>query len=270
MILGHELKIGIKKYKYIKDYLIRNSWFQIIFAAVSKLDFNFHLDTLGTVKDLSMSKIQKTAVLQLHNAFRSMVKPPASNMLKMEWDPDLEQIAQNFANKCIVAHNPDRHKEAKNYDWVGENIAWGTGTCGEKECGDIFEGVKRWFSESQAYDYINGQCSGKCTLYTQMAWWESNKLGCGAKRCGDRTILVCNYAPGGNYVGVKPYKTGKPCSECPSGLVCEDNLCAAKKQEVPRPNAPANQAAGPADQAVGPTAATATSPTGAAAIARSG
>ena len=26
---------------------------------------------------------------------------------------------------------------------VGENIAWGTGTCGEKECGDVYEGVKR-------------------------------------------------------------------------------------------------------------------------------
>ncbi|XP_065661641.1 uncharacterized protein LOC100198409 isoform X1 [Hydra vulgaris] len=190
----------------------------------------------GSVSGISLSQSQKDAILQLHNAFRSMVKPTASNMLRMMWDEDLEKISTNFASKCIVAHNPDRHKLAKNYDWVGENIAWGTGTCGDKECGDVYEGVKRWFSESKSYNFLTGQCSGKCTLYTQMVWWESNKLGCGAKRCGDRTILVCNYAPGGNYVGQRPYKTGKSCSECPSGLLCEDNLCTETKKTETNPS----------------------------------
>ena len=189
------------------------------------------LENPGSVAGTALSESQKQAVLQLHNAFRSMVKPTASNMLKMSWDKDLEKISTDFANKCIVAHNPDRHKLAKNYDWVGENIAWGTGTCGDKDCGDVYEGVKRWFSESKSYNFLTGQCSGKCTLYTQMVWWESNKLGCGAKRCGDRTILVCNYAPGGNYVGQRPYKSGKPCSECPGDMACEDNLCVEKKQD---------------------------------------
>ena len=152
-------------------------------------------------------------------------------MLRMSWDKELETIAGNFASKCIVAHNPDRHKQAKHYDWVGENIAWGNGFCGDKECGDVFEGVKRWFSESNNYNFITGQCSGKCTLYTQMTWWESDKLGCGAKRCGERTILVCNYAPGGNYVGQKPYRQGKPCSECPKGSLCDNNLCVPKEQQ---------------------------------------
>ncbi len=58
----------------------------------------------------------------------------------MTWDDELESIAATFAAKCIVAHNPDRHKQARHYDWVGENIAWGTGLCGDKECGDIYEG----------------------------------------------------------------------------------------------------------------------------------
>ena len=152
-------------------------------------------------------------------------------MIRMAWDNELEKIASDFADKCLVAHNPDRHKQAKHYDWVGENIAWGTGLCGDKECGDVFEGVKRWFSESKNYNFITGQCSGKCTLYTQMAWWESNKLGCGAKRCGDRTILVCNYAPGGNYVGQKPYRQGKACSDCPKGSICDNNLCVPPEQQ---------------------------------------
>lgn len=187
----------------------------------------------GTVNGNSLSETQKLALLQLHNAFRSMVQPSAANMLKMEWDDDLEGIASDFASKCIVAHNPDRHKAAKKFDWVGENIAWGTGTCGDKDCGDVYEGVKRWFTESKSYDYKSGECSGKCTLYTQMAWWESNKLGCGARKCGDRTILVCNYAPGGNYVGQRPYTSGSPCSKCPGKMICEDNLCINKKQIVP-------------------------------------
>ncbi|XP_066918983.1 uncharacterized protein [Clytia hemisphaerica] len=184
----------------------------------------------GSVKGNELSDTQKVALLQLHNAFRSMVQPSASNMYKMVWDDDLERISKDFAGKCIVAHNPERHKEAKRFDWVGENIAWGTGSCGDKDCGDVYEGVKRWFTESKSYNYDSGECSGKCTLYTQMVWWESNKLGCGAKRCGDRTILVCNYAPGGNYVGQRPYTHGKPCSKCPDNLTCEDNLCVEKTQ----------------------------------------
>jgi len=158
-----------------------------------------------------------------------MVKPTAANMHKMVWDGELEKIAKDFASKCIVAHNPERHKLAKSFDWVGENIAWGTGSCGEKDCGDVYEGVKRWFTESKSYNYESGECLGKCTLYTQMVWWESNKLGCGAKRCGDRTILVCNYAPGGNYVGQRPYSEGRPCSKCPENMICEDNLCVLNK-----------------------------------------
>ena len=161
-----------------------------------------------------------------------MVQPQAANMHKMVWDNDLERIAKDFAGKCIVAHNPERHKEAKRFDWVGENIAWGTGSCGDKDCGDVYEGVKRWFTESKSYNFDTGECSGKCTLYTQMVWWESNKLGCGAKRCGDRTILVCNYAPGGNYVGQRPYTAGKPCSKCSDNQTCEDNLCVEKKSNI--------------------------------------
>ena len=182
----------------------------------------------GSVKGTTLSDTQKVALLQLHNAFRSMVKPTAANMHKMVWDDELEKIAKDFASKCIVAHNPERHKLAKSFDWVGENIAWGTGSCGEKDCGDVYEGVKRWFTESKSYNYESGECLGKCTLYTQMVWWESNKLGCGAKRCGDRTILVCNYAPGGNYVGQRPYTEGRPCSKCP------DNICLLYTSPSPR------------------------------------
>ena len=201
-------------------------------CSISFLDFSFFLSSeknSGSVKGNELSDTQRVALLQLHNAFRSMVQPQAANMHKMVWDDDLERIAKDFAGKCIVAHNPERHKEAKRFDWVGENIAWGTGSCGEKDCGDVYEGVKRWFTESKSYNFDTGECSGKCTLYTQMVWWESNKLGCGAKRCGDRTILVCNYAPGGNYVGQRPYTAGKPCSKCGDNLTCEDNLCVEKK-----------------------------------------
>lgn len=38
--------------------------------------------------------------------------------------------------------------------------------------------------------------------------------------------LVCNYAPAGNVVGVKPFSTGASCSRCASGLGwCSDGLC---------------------------------------------
>ena len=38
-------------------------------------------------------------------------------------------------------------------------------------------------------------------------------------------LIVCNYAPGGNIEGRRPYVSGESCSECPQGKEC---LCAEK------------------------------------------
>jgi len=49
--------------------------------------------------------------------------------------------------------------------------------------------------------------------------------------------LVCNYSPKGNWIGEAPYKTGRPCSECPPsyGGGCKNNLCYRGETYSPKP-----------------------------------
>ena len=44
-----------------------------------------------------------------------------------------------------------------------------------------------------------------CGHYTQVVWANTLSVGCGVAVCPTGTIVVCNYAPPGNYVGEKPY-----------------------------------------------------------------
>ncbi|XP_072886559.1 peptidase inhibitor 16-like [Hemitrygon akajei] len=172
----------------------------------------------------ALTSAEKKAVVDSHNEFRSKV-PDASNMLKMRWDRQLEKIAQNYAKKCVWAHNP-------NSGGIGENL-YATG-------GQLnpVKGVENWYREVQDYTYDTMECTpGKmCGHYTQVVWATSDKVGCGAHFCDKLqgldskklSILVCNYAPPGNYIGSKPYKKGAPCSACPPEYECIDNLCTSE------------------------------------------
>ena len=43
---------------------------------------------------------------------------------------------------------------------------------------------------------------------------------------GEGTIVLCNYARGGNFVGIKPYIHGDQCANClPPWGSCNDGLC---------------------------------------------
>jgi len=47
-------------------------------------------------------------------------------MLKMEWDKELEEFSQAYADTCPgMVHNPD--PKTASYSRVGENIFWSSG-----------------------------------------------------------------------------------------------------------------------------------------------
>jgi len=153
-----------------------------------------------------LTQAEKNAMLQAHNAARCAVNPTASKMPAMEWDADVEAVAQRYANTCPTDHNPDRSTwYGKGY--LGENIAWGYAT--------PVDVVKTAFvGENKDYTFSTNKCkSGKmCGHYTQVVWADSTKVGCAKPKgtCpewGDK-VYVCNYAPGGNIVGSKPYTSG--------------------------------------------------------------
>ncbi|XP_067913797.1 peptidase inhibitor 16-like isoform X2 [Heterodontus francisci] len=176
----------------------------------------------------SLTKADRNSLVDAHNKFRSAV-PDATNMLKMKWDNHLEKIAKKYANKCLWKHNPNRGR-------VGENLFATNGPMIPAT------GVENWYLEIIDYTYENTSCTpGKmCGHYTQVVWATTDKVGCATHFCDkvhglenkNLSVLVCNYAPPGNYVGTQPYKRGKPCSECPAGYQCIDKLCSPKKPQT--------------------------------------
>jgi uncharacterized protein YkwD len=150
-----------------------------------------------------------------HNEVRVQVSPSATPPLPLvEWNEELARVAQSYAERCIFEHNSERTKQyeaisGKN-DYVGENLYLSTAFSITPA-----EAVQSWASEAQDYNYSRNHCArGKvCGHYTQVVWGNSNEIGCGTAQCNNMaaspykrgSIVVCNYAPGGNYVGEKPY-----------------------------------------------------------------
>ena len=66
--------------------------------------------------------------------------------------------------------------------------------------------------------------------YTQFVWGQTYQIGCGILISEQESYkfhyLVCNYYPPGNVLDAPVYLQGEPCSACPEGTVCRDNLCA--------------------------------------------
>ncbi|XP_008107961.2 peptidase inhibitor 16 [Anolis carolinensis] len=176
----------------------------------------------------SFSSEDKKLILDLHNQYRSKVSPPAADMLKMSWDPELEAIAKDYATKCIWEHNPDRGRR-------GENLFAMSGDL------DVKTIVESWYDEYQYYNMTTLTCEEgqMCGHYTQVVWANTERVGCETVFCETLTVLndtdmhlvVCNYEPPGNVKGHKPYKEGEPCSMCPEGYSCKDALCESSADE---------------------------------------
>nr|BEG79510.1 perisilin-6 [Euplectella curvistellata] len=178
---------------------------------------------------------QRDEILNQHNLYRSSVVPEAANMKKMEWSTCLEQVAYNYLKTCPDrALNGDRSVQARDAGcmeskYVGENLHWSS-----VPITDVSEPIDSWHMEVADYDYNSLSCSNICGHYTQIVWADSYLVGCSmydaTEHCNNGrsgTYFLCNYAPGGNYWGQKPYISGTSCTQCPSGFnTCIDGMCA--------------------------------------------
>ncbi|XP_058265978.1 peptidase inhibitor 16-like [Hemibagrus wyckioides] len=186
-----------------------------------------HYARFGLILTLVSSQLtekQKEEILNLHNIYRSVVKPEAADMLHMMWDNGLALVAEDYAAQCIWEHNQAVMNE------LGENLYITTGTL------SLNKSMAKWFDEQKNYDYASNTCeTGMCGHYTQVVWAKSSGVGCATHLCRtveytdykNATILVCNYYPPGNVVGKHPYESGVPCSKCPeTAIECIGNTCA--------------------------------------------
>ncbi|XP_069792552.1 peptidase inhibitor 16-like [Narcine bancroftii] len=112
-------------------------------------------------KTFAFSEVEKKELVNAHNYYRALVLD-ASNMLRMKWDNDLEEIASQYAKKCIWEHN-------KNRGQIGENLYAITSTV------NLEAAVQKWHSEVIDYTYDTMECTPKkmCGHYTQVVWADS-------------------------------------------------------------------------------------------------
>ncbi|KAJ7345697.1 hypothetical protein JRQ81_001647, partial [Phrynocephalus forsythii] len=169
------------------------------------------------------AKIQMD-IIDKHNAIRRRVRPPASNMLKMTWDPKASETAKQWASQCEEDISPPEERVVDGI-YCGENVYQSTVPT---SWGQIIE---HWASKSSNFRYGTGPINNNTNesdLYTQLIWYNSHRVGCGAAICQKESIpfrYICHYCPAGNikYLWRTPYKAGQPCGACPDS--CEDKLC---------------------------------------------
>lgn len=224
-------------------------------------------DISGTVVNNNLDANAKAYFLCKHNETRSRVAlgtytsnvggnlPVATNMIRLQWDTNLEHVAQNYANQCIWDHNPDRQNQYNalsptdingdamtTMESVGENLAYyGQSNATQATMERAIYGYDGWEDEGLNYSFgalqVNDYCADEpCGHFTQLIWANTYKVGCAVSFCAagtvsafPSTLLVCNYASAGNVVPQYPYETGSSsddvCNTANSGqTVCANGL----------------------------------------------
>jgi len=132
----------------------------------------------------------------------------------MSWDTTIANFAIAYTTQCLgdgtlLNHNPNRNLPDGTY--LGENIYATTQkvSVGSSSVAAVLtQAVNDWVAEKAYYTYSTNSCSSDCEHYTQVVWANSVNLGCALVVCSNQqysSSVLCDYGPGGNYDGEKPY-----------------------------------------------------------------
>ncbi|XP_007208722.2 pathogenesis-related protein PRMS [Prunus persica] len=141
--------------------------------------------------------------IMVHNEIRK-----AENVPPLVWNETLAQFAEDWAKKqtdCGMRHSKGQY---------GENLFWGF-----KAHWLPREAVEDWAHEKQFYNREKRQCAQDkaCGHYTQIVWKTTQQVGCARFRCSNGSLLIiCEYAPPGNYANEDPFNPGSPLSPPPT------------------------------------------------------
>jgi len=191
----------------------------------------------------ALTDSDRAALVDRHNQLRSQLAkgqavgktgtlPAGKNIFKMQWDCGLESSAQSWTNGCQFAHSGGAY---------GENLWMGSGQTGTN--GQLLASASdSWWSELTSIGITSADVNNFTMTtfnkgvghFTQMAWGNTDKVGCGIKVCGSSKIITCQYLAQGNYLNSKIYEIGSACSadsQCTTkaGSKCStsEGLCTA-------------------------------------------
>lgn len=169
---------------------------------------------------LPLSCAQIKEFVDGHNIRRQRVargavpqQPTAANMIYMVWDEELAEKAARWAENGIFGHNPVKTVGSQRWGQIGENVFIKTlpRPFYVPVIPNILEALDSWFDEHANYGFEPYSLATPRPIghYTQMVWAESTHVGCGISQKKENgwttTLIVCNYAPTGNFLGQVPY-----------------------------------------------------------------
>ncbi|KAF5304516.1 hypothetical protein FQA39_LY09567 [Lamprigera yunnana] len=196
---------------------------------------------------VKLTDLQRQILLDVHNAYRCKVatgkeirgnQPPAKNMRVMSYDRELELIAQCWANACNGANLiHDTCRRTRKFEHVGQNLGYLSSPSSNVNVTKVMlELIRYWYDEVALFNnewvLDTRERNAKVGHYTQMVWADTYRLGCAAVqytsiqndgRKWHELLFVCNYGPGGNYIGLPLYKPGISGSACPDKL--KSSIC---------------------------------------------
>ncbi|XP_023239546.1 cysteine-rich secretory protein 2-like isoform X1 [Centruroides sculpturatus] len=171
-----------------------------------------------------MSKEEKKDVVHMHNLFRSLIEPPASDMKFLEWDEDLERLAKSWVSNCSLDYGIPKHIPKSIRDRIGQNIYKGKRY-------NVSKILSIWFAEKEYFRTRVNRCIkiNGCSRYQVLAYSRAKEIGCARNDCRKTHFFVCFYYPKRDLLE-RTYQIGKPCSGCDrsDGGFCHKNLCISK------------------------------------------
>jgi hypothetical protein len=136
--------------------------------------------------------------LSLHNAARDDAKLP-----RLTWSDDLARAADPWAKKLAKTGKLE-HSEWKDREGPGETLWIGTaGYYSPREMIGAFLGEKRDFLAGTFPEVSKTGNWQDVGHYTQIIWPSTTEVGCALATAKGNDVLVCRYAPAGNYFGDK-------------------------------------------------------------------
>ncbi|XP_025086767.1 cysteine-rich secretory protein LCCL domain-containing 2-like [Pomacea canaliculata] len=182
-------------------------------------------------------------IIEHHNDLRRNVVPSASDMRTMMWDDQLARYAEVWSGHCRYERPPQQ-----SHPNIGSNLFYTRGYTSSWY--SIRTSVQRslhaWTRERDFFKY-DMDCGMACS-YVQMVYSATYRMGCAMRNCphlavrndseAQTTLFVCFYSPKGKPMGTYPYRTGSPCSSCPVGTQCSEDLSEYKAPRTAALTAP--------------------------------
>ncbi len=150
----------------------------------------------------AISEKDAKLILNHHNEARASLGIPP-----LTWNNEISSYAQEWANYLVFKNkNKIEHRSTlgKNTRDYGENIFSGL----PYDYYSVLSASEAWLEEKSIYIYQPLSYSNfhKTGHYSQMIWNTTKQIGVGVAKGTDGSIIVvANYYPAGNIIGLKPY-----------------------------------------------------------------